>query len=113
MRIAFVVISFPALSETFILNQIIGLIDRGHQVDIFATGLPVVASPVGVNKNFIIQSEAGLTAEKNKDWVKTLSTLIENKSIRAEQSLKAQDYARQFDISVTGRKLVKLFRHQL
>ena len=30
--------SFPALSETFILNQITGLIDRGHTVDIYASG---------------------------------------------------------------------------
>ena len=38
MKIAFVVGSFPALSETFILNQITGLIDRGHSVDIYASG---------------------------------------------------------------------------
>jgi colanic acid/amylovoran biosynthesis glycosyltransferase len=37
MRIAFLVTKFPALSETFILNQITGLIDRGHEVDIFAS----------------------------------------------------------------------------
>ncbi len=36
MKIAFLVSSFPTLSETFILNQITGLIDRGHDVDIFA-----------------------------------------------------------------------------
>jgi len=36
MRIAFIVGIFPALSETFILNQITGLIDRGHEVDIYA-----------------------------------------------------------------------------
>lgn len=36
MRIAFVIKTFPELSETFILNQITGLIDRGHEVDIFA-----------------------------------------------------------------------------
>jgi len=35
MRIAFLVDQFPSLSETFILNQITGLIDRGHQVDIY------------------------------------------------------------------------------
>ena len=34
MRIAFFVDKFPALSETFILRQITGLIDRGHTVDI-------------------------------------------------------------------------------
>lgn len=36
MRIAFIVGQFPSLSETFILNQITGLIDRGHEVDIYA-----------------------------------------------------------------------------
>ncbi|BAY97626.1 putative glycosyltransferase [Tolypothrix tenuis PCC 7101] len=36
MKIAFVVGYFPVLSETFIVNQIIGLIDRGHDVDIYA-----------------------------------------------------------------------------
>jgi len=36
MRIAFIVNRFPALSETFILNQITGLLDRGHEVDIYA-----------------------------------------------------------------------------
>ena len=39
MRIAFIVDQFPALSETFILNQITGLIDRGHKVDIYCDRL--------------------------------------------------------------------------
>ncbi len=36
MRIAFVTGVFPKLSETFVLNQITGLIDRGHDLEIFA-----------------------------------------------------------------------------
>src|SRR5215469_6222855 len=36
MRIAVLVNQFPKTSETFIVNQITGLIDRGHTVDIFA-----------------------------------------------------------------------------
>jgi colanic acid/amylovoran biosynthesis glycosyltransferase len=36
MRVAFFLASFPAVSETFILRQITGLIDLGHQVDIYA-----------------------------------------------------------------------------
>ena len=36
MKIAFILDSFPSLSETFILNQITGLIDRGHEIDIYA-----------------------------------------------------------------------------
>jgi colanic acid/amylovoran biosynthesis glycosyltransferase len=40
MRIAVVCHSFPAVSETFILRQITGLIDMGHEVDIYADGHP-------------------------------------------------------------------------
>lgn len=36
MRIAIVAGSFPVLSETFVLNQITGLLDRGHDVRVFA-----------------------------------------------------------------------------
>jgi colanic acid/amylovoran biosynthesis glycosyltransferase len=36
MRIAFVVGSFPEISTTFILDQVTGLLDRGHEVEVFA-----------------------------------------------------------------------------
>ena len=40
MKIAFIVSSFPVISETFIMNQITGLIDLGHDVDIFSRSTP-------------------------------------------------------------------------
>lgn len=36
MRIAVLVFHFPSLSQTFVLNQIAGLIERGHEVDVYA-----------------------------------------------------------------------------
>ena len=36
MKILFIVKSFPKVSETFIVNQIIYLIDQGHDVSILA-----------------------------------------------------------------------------
>ncbi len=36
LRVAQHVIRFPKLTETFILNQITGLLERGHEVDIYA-----------------------------------------------------------------------------
>ena len=44
MRIAVLVGAFPTVSETFILNQVTGLLDRGHDVRIFAgkVGSPAV-----------------------------------------------------------------------
>ncbi len=35
MRIAILVNRFPSVSQTFVLNQITGLLDRGHEVEIF------------------------------------------------------------------------------
>jgi len=40
MNIAIIVKNFPGLSETFILDQITGLIDLGHHVEIFALNEP-------------------------------------------------------------------------
>ena len=37
IRIAFIVDEFPCLSQTFVLDQITGLINLGHEVEIFAT----------------------------------------------------------------------------
>lgn len=47
MKIAFVVDVFPSLSQTFVLDQVTGLIDRGHQVQIYAArkGRPQDAQP--------------------------------------------------------------------
>jgi len=36
MKIAILVTEFPKLSETFILNQITDLLEKGHEVTIFA-----------------------------------------------------------------------------
>ncbi len=36
MKIGFLVSDFPSVSETFIQSQIMGIIDRGHEVTIFA-----------------------------------------------------------------------------
>ena len=36
MKVAFILTNFPVLSQTFILNQITGLIDEGVEVDIYA-----------------------------------------------------------------------------
>jgi colanic acid/amylovoran biosynthesis glycosyltransferase len=38
MRIAVFAYEFPAVSETFVLNQVTGLLDAGHDVSVFAQG---------------------------------------------------------------------------
>ena len=40
MKIAFFVAHFPVLSEPFILNQIVGMIERGHEIHIYSLDGP-------------------------------------------------------------------------
>jgi len=40
LKIAYLLSSFPQISETFILNQITGLLDLGHEVEIFSEKRP-------------------------------------------------------------------------
>jgi colanic acid/amylovoran biosynthesis glycosyltransferase len=42
MDIAFIVDEFPSISETFVLNQITGLLERGHDVDVYAHSLGAI-----------------------------------------------------------------------
>ncbi|MES1021716.1 glycosyltransferase [Gloeocapsa sp. BRSZ] len=76
MRVLFIVGSFPALSETFILNQIIGLIERGHEVDIYALNKRENLSKLhpDVEKYHLLE-RTYYAPEKTKNfWLKMLQT---------------------------------------
>jgi colanic acid/amylovoran biosynthesis glycosyltransferase len=45
MKIAYIVGGFPVISETFIVNQIAGMVERGCHVDIFATSAGTTTQP--------------------------------------------------------------------
>jgi len=43
MKIAFIIDTFPTISHTFIINQIAGLINKGHSFDIYAQKKAIVS----------------------------------------------------------------------
>ncbi len=47
-----------------------------------ACGLPVVTSPVEINREIVTHGETGFWAETDSEWIEFLSTLIENKTLR-------------------------------
>jgi len=51
-------------------------------IQYMACGLPVVASPVGVNKEIVEDGANGFWATTLQDWVRALSTLRDNKELR-------------------------------
>ena len=53
-------------------------------VQYMACGLPVIASPVGVNTRIVEQGKTGFLASSNADWVQALVMLSRNANMRNE-----------------------------
>jgi colanic acid/amylovoran biosynthesis glycosyltransferase len=84
MKIAFLVAHFPVLSEPFILNQIVGVIERGHDVDIYSLdGMPQNTSKVHplVEQYQLINRTFYAPTRPNNElwrWIKGLNLLLLN-----------------------------------
>lgn len=74
-----------------------------------SAGLPVVASGVGVNAEFVGKGHGGFLAEDGK-WVEPLRRMIESRQLRSEMGLRNKEYVRQFDIDAIGSRLVELIK---
>lgn len=73
-----------------------------------ATGLAVVASPVGVNKTFVEDAKIGFLAQEPSQWVENISKLIENEQLRTQMGANAKNYVQQFDLETIARRLCSL-----
>ncbi len=85
MKIAFIVWRFPVLSEAFILNQITGLIDRGHEVHIHpVNGLPKKnpgkVHPIIEEYKLLSRTYYPATLPENISWrfFKSIGLIIKN-----------------------------------
>jgi colanic acid/amylovoran biosynthesis glycosyltransferase len=84
MKVAFLVAHFPVLSEPFIINQIVGVIERGHEVDIYSLdGMPQDTSkvhPLVEQYQLINRTIYAHYRPENElwRWIKGLSLLIAN-----------------------------------
>jgi colanic acid/amylovoran biosynthesis glycosyltransferase len=81
MKIAFIVSAFPKLSETPILNQITGLLDRSHEVDIYAEqSVPESRIHPDIEKYRLLERTYYHVIPKNKCWrlLKGLGIILVN-----------------------------------
>jgi glycosyltransferase involved in cell wall biosynthesis len=79
----------------------------GHKIiQYMACSRPVVASPVGVNRDIVEHGKNGFLASTTDDWVRALITLRENRTLR-EQMGKAgrQKVERSYCTALTAPKL--------
>lgn len=70
-----------------------------------AAGIPQIASPVGINKNIIIENKTGFLAKTTKDWVNHISYLIENNDkclefSKESRKLAVSKYSREICFSI-------------
>jgi len=73
-----------------------------------AAGLPVVASPVGVNAEYVCDGVTGFHAKNASQWIDKISELIENTELRRRMGKKGQARMKNFDIDEIGKRLLDL-----
>lgn len=76
----------------------------------FAAGLPVIASPVGVNKEFVEQSNAGILAVTDEQWEAAIKKAIVDIDSFRLLGQNGKDFVEKFDRSVISQKLCQIIK---
>ena len=71
-------------------------------------GLPVVASPVGTNAEYVKDGTTGFLAKDAQQWLDKIAQLIENRQLRKKMGDENLALVKNFDISVIGKQLIGL-----
>lgn len=78
-------------------------------IQYMASGLPVVASPVGVNRQIVEHGVNGFLAETPADWMAALQALLEDPALRFRMGQAGRKLVEQrYCIQVTGPRLASL-----
>lgn len=73
-----------------------------------AAGLPIIASPIGVNAEYVMQGITGYHASNNRQWIDGITELIRSPQLRKEMGQAARTHVEKFDLDVIGEKLYRL-----
>jgi glycosyltransferase involved in cell wall biosynthesis len=74
-------------------------------------GLPVVCTPVGINRDIIRDGYNGFWATTPREWLEKLSALIEKEDLRSEMGAHGmRTVENEFSLDVTSEKLLAVFR---
>ncbi len=75
-----------------------------------AANLPVIASPVGVNSEYVCNGVMGFHASNIQEWIDRISELIGNIELRKKMSEAGGAQAQRFDINIIGKQLCSLIK---
>lgn len=75
-------------------------------IQYMACGLPVVASPVGVNSEIVRHHENGFLADTKAQWITSLTQLLDKPDLRATMGQRGRSFVeKQYCLQVTGTKV--------
>lgn len=75
-----------------------------------AANLPVVASPVGVNSEYVHNGIMGFHASSIQEWIDRISELIDNVELREQMSSAGRAQAQRFDTAAVGKQLCSVIK---
>ncbi len=79
-----------------------------------ASGLPVVASPVGMNNAFLSHGERGMLAATSDDWVEAIIAFAQDQQLRERSGVAGRAFAAaKYSIPAIGHQLLCLFKSLL
>lgn len=73
-----------------------------------AAGLPVVASPVATNAEYVCDGITGFHAINASQWIDRISELAESAELQTTMGREGQTNVKNFDINVIGKRLLDL-----
>lgn len=75
-----------------------------------AAGLPVVASPVGVNREIVRDGENGFLARSQEEWYEMLRILLSDEGLRARMGRKGRETVeREYSLETWGPRVAGLY----
>ncbi len=78
-----------------------------------ACGLPVIASPVGVNAEYVLDGVTGFHARSIPEWIDRISQLVGNRQLRAQMGREGRVRVERFDVKIVGGQLLRLLKSHL
>jgi glycosyltransferase involved in cell wall biosynthesis len=105
--------SIGEMFDAGIMPLVDGPFERGKcgykLVQYMAGGLPVIASPVGINEQMVIPGENGYLASSSDEWVQAFQALIHDLKLRADMGEAGRQKAEQmYNLRVTAPRLLEL-----
>ncbi|MCU0600890.1 MAG: glycosyltransferase [Desulfobacterales bacterium] len=76
----------------------------------FAAGLPVIASPVGVNEKFIKESNAGLLAMTHSEWQDAIEKMVNGIAVYRQLGQNGEKYVQAYDRTAISKDLSRIIK---